>query len=90
MAQNGRKTVIYKGTFVSNQSLIEWEEAGTSKLDWMYLEHNKIDRNKLQIGTNLQKGTGSKLAEKLNNVKKFERKRNQISALFSKYPETSW
>ena len=61
------------------------QEAGTSKLDWMYLEHNKIDRNKLQIGTNLQKGTGSKLAEKLNN---FERKTksNFIPVL---NPETS-
>ena len=48
---------------------------GTSKLDWRYLEHNKIDRNELQIRTNSQKGTGTKIAEKLNNFEKFERKK---------------
>ena len=48
---------------------------GTSKLDWRYLEHNKIDRNELQIRTNSQKGTRTKIAEKLNNFEKFERKK---------------
>ena len=38
----------------------------TSKLVWRYLEHDMIDRNELQIRTNLQKGTG--IAEKLNNL----------------------
>ena len=47
------------------------------------MEHNGIDRNELQIRTNSQKGTGTKMAEKLNNFEKFERKKNQISALFS-------
>ena len=47
------------------------------------MEHNKIDRNELQIRTISQKGTGAKMAEKLNNFEKFERKKNQISSLFS-------
>ena len=46
----------------------------------VYLEHNKIDRNELQIRTNSQKGTGTKMAEKLNNFEKFEKK-SQILAL---------
>mgnify|MGYP007023063642 CR=1 FL=1 len=50
----------------------------TSKLGWRYFEANKIDRNKLQIRTNLREGTGTKIAEKiekLNNFEKFERKK---------------
>ena len=47
----------------------------TSKLGWRYFEANKIDRNKLQIRTNWQKGTGTKMAEKLNNFEQFERKK---------------
>jgi hypothetical protein len=43
-------------------------------LDWRYLEHNKIVRNELQIRTNSQKGTGTKIAEKLNNFEKFLKK----------------
>ena len=65
-----------------NPILSDFKGPGTSKLDWRYLEHNKIDRNELQIRTNSQKGTGTKMAEKLNNFEKFERKKNQISALF--------
>ena len=41
----------------------------------MYLEHDKIDRNELQIRTNSQKGTGTKIAGKLNNFEKIERKK---------------
>ena len=33
---------------------------GTSKLDWRSLESMQIDRNKVQIRTNWQKGTGTK------------------------------
>ena len=51
---------------------------GTSKLEWRYLEHNKIDRNELQIHTNSQKGKGTKMAEKLHNFEKFERKDDTI------------
>ena len=58
-----------------NPRLSDLKGPGTSKLDWRYLEHNKIDRNKLQIRTNSQKGTGTKMAEKLNNFEKFERKK---------------
>ena len=63
----------------------------TSKLGWRYFQANKIDRNKLQIRTNWQKGTGTKIAEKLNNFEKFEKKKNQISALFStQTPPDDW
>jgi hypothetical protein len=44
-------------------------------LEWKYLEHNKVDRNELQICTNSKKGTGAKMAEKLNNFEKFVRKK---------------
>ena len=55
------------------------------------MEHNKIDRNELQIRTNSQKGTGTKIAEKLNNFEKFERKKSQISALFlTQRPPDDW
>ena len=65
-----------------NPRLSDLKGPGTSKLDWRYLEHNKIDRNELQIRTNSQKGTGTKIAEKLNNFEKFERKKSKISTLF--------
>jgi hypothetical protein len=45
----------------------------TSKLGWRHFEANKVDRNELQICKNSQKGTGTKMAEKLNNFEKFER-----------------
>ena len=44
----------------------------------MYLEHDKIDRNELQIRTNSQKGTGLKIAENLNNFENFERKKGKF------------
>jgi hypothetical protein len=50
-----------------NPILSDLQGPGTSKLDWRYFDQNKIDRNKLQIHTNSQKGTGTKMAEKLNN-----------------------
>ena len=74
-----------------NPRLIDLKGPGTSKLDWRYLEHNKIDRNELQIGTNSQKATGTKMAEKLNNFEKFERKKSQNSALFlTRRPPDDW
>jgi hypothetical protein len=74
-----------------NPTLSDPKVPGTSKLDWRYLEHDKIDRNELQIRTNSQKGTETKMAEKLNNFKKYERKKNQISALFStQRPPDDW
>ena len=74
-----------------NPRLIDLKGPGTSKLDWRYLEHNKIDRNELQIRTNSQKGTGTKMAEKMNNFEKFEWKKCQISALFfTQRPPDDW
>ena len=46
--------------------------------------------NELQICKNSQKGTGTKMAEKLNNFEKFERKKNLISALFSTQRPKDW
>ena len=70
-------TVAYwhHNTVGINPRLSDLMEPWTSKLNWRYLEHNKIDRNELQIRTNSQKGTGTKIAEKLNNFEKFERKK---------------
>jgi hypothetical protein len=61
-----------------NPTLSDLQGPGTSKLDWRYLEHYKIDRNKLQISTNSEKCTGTKMAEKLNNFEKFERKKIKL------------
>ena len=47
----------------STHILSELQGSGTLKLDWRYLEHNRINRNDLQIHTNSQKGTGTKMAE---------------------------
>ena len=46
-----------------NPRLSDLKGPGTTKLDWRYLELNKIDRNELQIRINSQKGTGTKIAE---------------------------
>ena len=35
-----------------NPRLSDLKGPGTSKLDWRYLDHDEIDRNKLQIRTN--------------------------------------
>ena len=48
-----------------NPILSDFKGPESSKLDWRYLEHNKIDRNE---------GTGTKIAEKLNNFENFEQK----------------
>ena len=71
-----------------NPRLSDLKVPGTSKLDSRYLEHNRIDRNELQIRTNSQKGTGTKIAEKLNNFENFERKKkSNFSPVLN--PETS-
>ena len=36
---------------------------GTSKLDWRYFEHYKVDRNELQVRIYLHKGTGTKMIQ---------------------------
>ena len=66
-----------------NPRLSDLKGPGTSKLDWRYLDHDKIDRNELQIRTNSQKGTGTKMAEKMNNFEKFERKKSNFSPVFN-------
>ena len=53
-------------------------------MDWRYFEHNKVDRNELQIFKNSQKGTRTKMAEKLNNFEKFEEKKSD------KRPPDDW
>ena len=47
-------------TVKDTPQLIEPQGLGTSKLDWRYFEHNKIDRNELQVYIYLHKGTGTK------------------------------
>ena len=47
---------------------------GTSKLDWRSLESMQIDRNKVQIRTNWQKGTGTKEHENFRNFENFKEK----------------
>ena len=42
------------------------------------LKNNKVDRNELQVRKNLHKGTGTKMTEKLNNMKNWTEKKNQI------------
>ena len=44
-----------------NPRLSDLKGLGTSKLDWRYFEHNKVDRNELQVRKNLHKGTGTKI-----------------------------
>ena len=77
-----------------NPVLSDLNTPQTSKLGLRYFEANKIDRNELQIRKNLQKGTGTKMSEKLNNFEKFERKKksnfNQPDLNPILNPETSW
>ena len=56
---------------------------GTSKLDWRSFESMQIDRNKVQIRTNLQKGTGTKMPENLRNFENLKEKKCQNSTLCS-------
>ena len=51
-----------------NPQLSDLKGPGTSKLDWRYFEHNKIDRNELQVRKKLHKGTKSKMTENVNNL----------------------
>jgi hypothetical protein len=77
-----RKSRGRASTVGINPVLSDLNTSQTSKLGWRYFEANKIDRNELQIHRNSQKGTGTKMPEKLNNFERFD-KENQISALFS-------
>ena len=60
--------MVRNSTVKDNSQLSDLKGPGTSKLDWRYFEHNKVDRNELQIRKNLHKGTGTKMTEKLNNL----------------------
>ena len=61
----------------------------TLRLGWRYFEAHKNDRNERQIHKNSQKGTGTKMAEKLINFEKFEKKiRSNFSPVLN--PETLW
>jgi hypothetical protein len=57
-----------------NPILSDLNTTRTSKLSWRYFETYKTDKNELQIRKNSQKGTRTKMAEKLNNFENFERK----------------
>ena len=48
-------------TVKDTPQLSDRKEPETSKLDWRYFEHNKIDRNELKVRKNLHKDTGSKI-----------------------------
>ena len=58
-------------------------------MDWRYFEHNKVDRNELQVRKNLQKVTGTKMAEKFNNFEKFDRKKKSRMSL-TQVPSVNW
>ena len=58
----------YHSSVEVNPVLSDLNTPGTSKLDWRYFERNKVDRNELQVRKSLHKGTGTKMAEKLNNL----------------------
>ena len=60
-------TLCQISTVGINPILSDLNTPRTSKLAWRYFEANKIDKNELQICKNSQKGTGTKMAEKLNN-----------------------
>ena len=47
-------------------------------MGWRYFVAYKIDWNKLQIRKSSQKGTGTKIAEKLNNFENFGRKKIKL------------
>ena len=71
-----------------NPVLSDLNTPRTSRLGWRYFEANKIDRNELHIRNNSQKGTRTKMTEKLNNFEKFERKKkSNFSPVLN--PETS-
>ena len=61
-------SAVPASTVKDNPQLSDLKEPGTLKLDWRYFEHNKVYRNDLQVRKNLHKGTGTKMAEKLNNL----------------------
>ena len=63
-----RRQNVQPITVKDNPQLSEPQGSGTSKLDWRYFEYNKVDMKELQVCKSLHKGTGTKMAEKLNNL----------------------
>ena len=64
---------------------------GTSKLDWRSLESMLIDKNKVQIRTNWQKGTGTKKHENFRNFENFkEKKMSKFTSVLNLWPHNSW
>ena len=57
----GKKLGVVPNTWYLNESPL-----------YIPFEANNIDRNELQIRLNSQKGTETKMAEKLNNLEKFQ------------------
>ena len=76
------KSHVTPNTAGINPRLIAPHTPRTSKFGWRYFEANKIDRNQLQIRTISQKGTGAKMAEKLNNFEKYEGKKVKFQPCF--------
>ena len=72
---NGRLTTYLISTVDSRGKISEPHAAGSSKLDWRSLESMQIDRNKVQIRTNWQKGTGTKKPEHFRNFENFKEKK---------------
>ena len=74
-----------------NPRLSDLKGPGTSKLDWRYLEHDKIDRNELQIRTNSQKKHRNKNCWKIEQFWKIWKKKSQILAPFlTQKPPDDW
>jgi hypothetical protein len=63
-----KKIKRWNNTVKDNPQISDLKGPGTSKLDWRYFEHNKVDRNELHIHKNLHKGTKTKMTEKLNTL----------------------
>ena len=66
---------ISPNTVEVNPTLSDLKGPGTSKLDWRYFEHHKVDCNELQIRKMAQE---QKWLKNLNNFEKFDRKKYQI------------
>ena len=64
----GFHPILHSITVKDNPILSDLKGPGTSKLEWRYFEHNKVDRNELQVRIYLHKGTGTKMTDKLNNL----------------------
>ena len=85
-SESYRMTIKITSTVGINPILSDLNTLRTSKWGQRYIEANKMDKNELQIRKNSQKGTETKMAEKLNNFEKLERKKSNFSPIIN--PET--